>query len=147
MLRHWTLSSMSCALKCTQIFTKSAQSAQNTISAHQNNTCTPRSKSASSAQSVHKVHNVLREVMRNWTGAYRDNHQGCCHSDAATCLPISRRVSRPLCRVRHEVYRLLIFSFFAARPCLASEAEADRNHLSGPNMAQIILEARSAGKV
>ena len=74
--------------------------------------------------------------MRNETDAYRDNHPGCSRSDAATCLPISRRACRPLCRVRREVHGQLIFSFFVERPCLAAEAESDRQLQSGPDMAQ-----------
>ncbi len=87
---------------------------------------------------MHIVHNVLwtRKAMRNETGAYCDNHRSCSHSDAATCLYISQWACRPLCRVRHEVYQLLIFSFSVARLCLAAEAESDRNHQSGPDMAQ-----------
>ncbi len=38
-------------------------------------------------------------------------------------------------------------SWFDVSSSLASETESDRNHLSGPNMVQIILEARSAGTV
>ena len=74
--------------------------------------------------------------MRNETGPYRGHHRGSSCSDAATCLPISRRACRPLCRARREVHGLLIFSFFVARPCLAAEAESDRHLQSGPAMAQ-----------
>ena len=42
---------------------------------------------------------------------FRDNDQGCGHSDAATCLPIPHKCWRPLCRAGHAVYRPLIFSF------------------------------------
>ena len=66
----------------------------------------------------------------------RDNDQGCGHSDAATCFPIPQRHGRPLCRAGHAVYRLLIFSIFAARCCLATEAESDRKVQTGSNMAQ-----------
>ena len=82
------------------------------------------------------MHNVLQNAMRNETGPYRGHHRGSSSSDAATGLPTSRRACRPLCRVRREVHRLLIFSFFVARPCLAAEAESDRKLQSGPDMAQ-----------
>ncbi len=91
-------------------------------------------QSAHSAQECTRVHNVFQKAMRKETGAYRDNHRGSSCSDATTCLPISRRACRPLCRVRREVHRLLIFSFFVARPCLAAEAESDRILQSGPDM-------------
>ena len=67
---------------------------------------------------------------------FRENDQGCGHSDAATCFPIPQRHGRPLCRAGHAVYRLLIFPFFAARCCLATEAESDRKVQTGSNMAQ-----------
>ncbi len=68
-------------------------------------------------------------------GSTRDI-QGCGHSDAATCLPIPQRYGRPLCRAGHAVYRQLIIFIFAARCCLATEAESDRNVQTGSNMAQ-----------
>ena len=66
----------------------------------------------------------------------RDNDQGCGHSDAATWFPIPQRHGRPLCRAGHAVYRLLIFAIFAAKCCLAIEAELDRKGQTGSNMAQ-----------
>ena len=135
------------ALKCTQNFTKSAKNAQSAIRAHQNKTkrallcmfvniVSLRSKRESSAQSAQSSQNAPGKY-EIWDGCMLCQHyRGCCHSDAAKCLPIPRRFRRPLCRASHEVYRLLFFSFSAARPCLASEAESDRNYLSGPNMAQ-----------
>ena len=83
------------------------------------------------------MHNVLQNAMRNETGPYPGHHRGSSSSDAATGLPISRRACRPLCRARREVHGLLIFSFFVARPCLAAEAESNRQLQSGPEMAQI----------
>ena len=66
----------------------------------------------------------------------RDNDQCCGHSDAATCFPIPQRHGRPVCRAGHAVYRLLIFAIFAAKCCLAIEAELDRKGQTGSNMAQ-----------
>ena len=66
----------------------------------------------------------------------RDNDQGCGHSDAATCFPIPQRLGRPLCRAGKAVYHLLIFSIFAARCCLATEAESERKVQTGSNQAQ-----------
>ena len=65
-----------------------------------------------------------------------DNDQGCGHSDAATCFPIPQRLGRPLCRAGKAVYHLLIFSIFAARCCLATEAESERKVQTGSNQAQ-----------
>ncbi len=67
---------------------------------------------------------------------FRDNDQGCGHSDAATCFPIPQRYGRLFCRAGHAIYRLLIFSIFAARCCLATEADSDRKVQTGSNMAQ-----------
>ena len=64
---------------------------------------------------------------------FRDNDQGCGHSDAATCFPIPQRHGRPICRAGHAVYQLLIFSIFAY---LATVAVLDRKVQTGSNMAQ-----------
>ena len=64
---------------------------------------------------------------------FRDNDQGCGHSDATTCFPIPQRHGRRLCRAGHAVYRLLIFSFSLRG---AVEAEPGGKVQTGPNQAQ-----------